>query len=294
MTPPPIHKLLRATQSMIPLLPDPWSALAHGLSCTAQELDRNLTEHQEHHALLGLVGESNPALPDAAEWIAHAPAPRGALVRYQLDGPNGKRESLLRLGRYGEQPSFGSCTWFKCGWTLNQVFEGTDPMDPETDRTLLTSPVDAVNFPELEEPDAKLADALLRPRPVRAAVSPWAELAEEIAYPGGVDGVLRSVKQLVLRRVFRRVSFRWSPQGLGLKGCAFAGWKIPMDDAENAARRLAAIKGTAEVALRGSMEEPVLTAIFLVKEKGSGLEVVARIAKAWGREPQFSEAVRVV
>jgi DNA-binding Lrp family transcriptional regulator len=286
-TSPEFQKLLHSTQSQIPLDLDFWGRLAYGLRMEPAALGAMVADLTSEGVLLGFCGELNVAMVEAGELLTSAPAPEGTLVRWEGASAEGSMRSLGWLVAPPAIEGWPSVRVTKLGGRLRPgLVSGIDLLAPESDRTtrVIDGPPAHLNF--ASESEALIARALLSPTQLVYPQSPW----EVLAAAGGTtpEGAMRDVRALLMNRILRRVSLRFSARALGFEGIVLAGWAMPDESqATAAAEGLSAIEGTADVFVRvPHLDSRVnLTALFQGFARGSGADAASRIGNQWGIPP---------
>ncbi|MDX2176128.1 MAG: Lrp/AsnC family transcriptional regulator [Candidatus Sumerlaeia bacterium] len=276
-----LGKLFKSTQSAVPLVPGCLAALAHGFrfEVPPAEFPARLAELQSRGIVAGLWAELNPQLAEAAEALLAAP-PADSIARWRSPGA----ASALFLGAEPPAGSRRDLQWFKAGLPLGGLrAEPAHLLAPDSERSFRCDPAATPRLRFREEWEAELVMALARPRPLAADRDPWEELGAELDIPAAE--VLAALKRLTVEGVLRRVALRWSPAGLGWRGCGLAEWDF--EDAAGAAPAgdaLAGLLGTGDVAWReGPGGSPRLTALFLAPGEGVGRAAAESVAAQWSR-----------
>ncbi len=288
---PVAQKLLHSTQSAIPFDLPFWERLAHGLFVSPGELADLVGELSRRGVLLGFQGELNPDLAEAREGLVEGPPPEGgALVRWSARSARRQWTSVLSLGEAGP-PGWRGERCLKCGGRLRpEVGTGLDLLAPDPDRTTRVSAGERPRMAFAAPLDARVAEALLRVRPLDPPETPWEGLAQELGMTA--ESVVASARRLVAGRVLRRVAFRFSARGLGFAGCALAGWGF---DSEEDLAGLAGLVGAADVFLRARDPQTGanLACLLLGRDAGSGVDAAGRIGAQWGVPPVLLEEVEL-
>jgi DNA-binding Lrp family transcriptional regulator len=287
---PDLVRLVKSGMSALPLRPDFWPTLAHGVGLTVDALGDALRELHDAGILAGIGGEPNPVHPDLAESLV--PSPAGTAVRWRPAIEADGWHSCL-----AETPLPGAVAarqWYKVGWFPNLSFPETENLlEPAVDRSLLD-----VEPGRLESPLPAAAPGVARlldtPRMFLPPVPLWNQIA---ALLDGIspDDVRASVAQLVVARRWRRFAFRLDLARAGWAGCGLAGWELPPDDAPRAAQALARVAGSGDIALRSPAHgfSCTLTALLVAREPGAGHAAAERIAAQWNRPLAFWQEVRL-
>lgn len=276
-----IARFLGSAAAAFPLTPDPWASLAHGLRLSREELAGLVDDLQRDGIIAGLRGEPNPALPSARTQLVED-ASAGGIVRWEAAlESGGGLVSVCSLGPGAASDAKG-LRFFKCGFTgaLLSGEEG-DPLAQETDRTVRPSP-DQPCAEDLPPALLELRDAFLEPLPLE----PRADFWEWFAGGAGMEPgqARKACRDVILGGHWRRLAVAVHPTAAGLAGCGMAWWKFPNGgDANGAAAALAALRSTADVALREGEEDWELSALFAGREPGSGEWAAREVARQWGR-----------
>jgi DNA-binding Lrp family transcriptional regulator len=271
-------KLVKSTQSAVPLERDFWPVLARGLSMTVEELAEAFADPAQAPRFFG---EPNIALgPGAEALVTGADIPRGAIVRWHGSGA-AAIASVATLG----VPS--SALWpsihvFKAGLPL--LTEAASPADllaPSRDRTMTIARGEPAEAASLAGIEADLAAYFAEPRLVAPPESPWESIAAAIG--ADAEAVRSAIRRLVVGRRWRRFAFRFSPAALGFHA-ALAGWATGGDQATALASQLCSCAGAGDVIARAP--EPSsgisLTALFVAPRDGDAAAAADAVARESG------------
>lgn len=279
-----LHKLVRSSSVALPLLPDPMEGLAFAMRRPKEEVCSHFIRLQREGILLGIWGEPNPEL-------------RGSQFRFSTGEPE-----VAEQNRWFGQTETGTIqavhdvaeggslvrAFFKCGLPLSEK----PALEQSHDRSFAVG--DPGETFVLTKEQGEICRWLMAPRQLDLSGDIWSQIGSR----GGLSGKATNslCKQLVAGRRLRRLAFRYDLERLGYSGCALVGWAFE-DESElaNAARALASIAGTGDVALTNpSSEFPAnLIALFLSREKGGGATAAGRIAEQWNRPLAFLREIRL-
>lgn len=289
-------KLLHTTQSALPFDVEFWPRLASGLFLEVPTLHAMLRELSQAGALLGWRGELNPALPEAREALLTGPVqPAGSRLRWCGRDEQGAIASVGWLGDSNARFCWNSLSCRKCwGRVRPTLHTGLELLAPDTDRTIRMGEGEKAALVFGNDAEARVADFLMELRPLDLASSPWDTIGAAVGLPPAA--AISATKKLLVSRVLRRVAFRFSPKGLGMKGCLLAGWAFDDSaDAQGAAEGLGALEGAMDVFVREPEpnSKATLTCLFVGADAGSGMDAARRVGVQWGRAPVMARELEL-
>ena len=298
---PELLKFIRSTSVALPFDRDPWAVVAGGLRVERPLVLRYLRDLMAEGALLGVWGEPNPAIDEGQEVLMEfeeAPPDKaeGAVVRWKARRREGGwLGSVMALVR---SPGAGARArrFLKAGFALTFNDDPGALLLPDEDRTrLLTG--ERFHLPPMSYEEAVFSDQLFAPVRFNPEEPLWEWIGRGSGF--GEEEARLLARRLVYHQVWRRFALRYDLGRLGWKGCGLATWEFPEGEgvAQEAAKALAALRGTADVALREPREAggPVrLMALWVGRGEGDGESAAREVARQWSRPLAGFEAVEVI
>lgn len=152
----PLRKLLLSARNALPLVADPWDALAFGVKLSREALAESLANLQADGVVQGVWLEPNPALaPAHSAWRLDGEIGPGETLRWRCGAA-----AVMALGK-PVAGDFVAVRYFKIGQPI--AADDSLLLHPGVDRTYRNA-IEGAVLPALAEEEARLADLLFAPQ----------------------------------------------------------------------------------------------------------------------------------